>query len=447
MNNRAHWSGRLAFILAATGSAIGLGNIWKFPYITGVNGGGAFVLIYLFCIALVGLPILIAELFIGKEGQANVVDSFNNLEDKKSNWRITGFVGLSAAFLILSFYSVVGGWVLDFELRSLLMEFSGGTNAAKGVLSELFASPYRQSIGHTIFMLLTIGIVLGGVKNGLEKWTKLLMPALFILLALLFVNSLFLPGFKDALAFLFLPDFSKLESHSVLEAVGHSFFTLSLGMGVMITYGSYLKQKESLIKTAIMVAFLDTFIALIAGLVIFSIVFTYNLEPSGGPGLMFQTLPQLFSQMTGGSLLSIAFFLLVSFAALSSSVSILEVVVNYFEETKKVARKKATLIVGFVIYLLGFLTVFSTNILADFKIFGLSFFDLFDRISSSYLLPIGGLLISLFVGWKLSLPAAVKIVGEDRKIFAHALLWILRVIAPLAIVIVIVDFVMKHIGA
>lgn len=439
MGNRAHWSGRLAFILAAAGSAIGLGNIWKFPYITGINGGGAFVLIYLACIALVGLPILIAEIYIGQKGQSNAVASFEKLHKKNTFWAAPGYMGLLAAILILSFYSVVGGWVLDFGYRAFTFQFEGKSAAViSDMLGGLFSDPSRMAISHTIFMALTIGIVVGGIKNGLERWTKILMPALMVLLAILFVKSMSLDGFGKAVDFLFAPDFSKLSPASILEAVGHSFFTLSLGMGAMLTYGSYLDEKEDLVKTGLMVAFLDTFIALVAGLVIFSIVFSFDLEPGSGPGLMFATLPGLFVQLPGGNFMAIMFFLLVTFAALSSAVSILEVAVTYFSETKGISRNKMAVIAGGVIYVMGYFPLFSFNKLSDVKILGKNFFDLFDVIASNYLLPIGGLLIAMFIGWVLGKDAVKDIVKKDG--FATTgLLWLLRVVAPLAVFIILLN--------
>lgn len=436
---RAHWSNRIAFILAAAGSAIGLGNIWKFPYITGVNGGGAFVLIYLVCIVAVGIPILIAEMYIGQAGQKNVVESYEVLDKPKTKWRLPGWLGLLSAILILSFYSVVGGWVLDFEWRSLLGEFATENDEViKAKLSQLFANPTRQLIAHTVFMSLTVGIVLGGVRDGLEKWNRILMPTLLAILAGLFIYSCFLPGFGKSLDFLFSPDTSKLTVNGLLEAIGHSFFTLSLGMGAILTYGSYLSKNESLPRIALVVAAMDTLIALIAGIVIFSVVFSFDLEPGAGPGLVFSSLPLLFSKMTGGYLLSVAFFLLLSFAAMTSAVSILEVVVAYWHEKHHVNRKKAALLCGSAIYLLGLLTVFSTNELSDFKIFKMTFFDLFDHLTSSYLLPIGGLLISLFVGWRVGTKATEKIVGTPG-LLATGLTWVLRVLAPLAVLAILLQ--------
>ena len=436
----SQWSGRFAFILAAAGSAIGLGNIWKFPYITGENGGGAFVLIYLLCIALVGLPIFLAELYVGQKGGSDVISSFEKLDRPKTPWRLAGGFGLVSAVLILSFYSVVGGWILDFAYQSVTGQlFEGGEARIKGQLSTLLADPNRQILSHAIFMLSVMLIVLGGVKNGLERWNKILMPALLALLAWLLINAISLPGFGQAMSFLFSPDASKLTQDGLLEAVGHSFFTLSLGMGAILVYGSYLKSDQSLPKIAVTVAFMDTAIALIAGLVIFSVVFSYGLKAESGPGLIFATLPVLFSKMSGGHYLAMAFFLLVTFAAFTSAVSILEVAVSYWQNTFKLSRHKATLQCGLGIFSLGLLNVLSNNVLARFKIFGLTFFDLFDKLTSSYLLPLGGLVTCLFFGWKLGPKAMESFFSNPKGLPAQAFLWTARIFAPLAVIIILLQ--------
>lgn len=435
---RAHWGSRLAFVLAAVGSAVGLGNIWKFPYITGMNGGGLFVLIYLACILIVGIPIFIAELYIGQQGQKNVVEAFEELDRKKSPWRIGGFLGLLSAFLILSFYSVVGGWILDFELKSLFLEFSGKSDQEIGqMLSNLHADPLRQAIWHLVFLTATAGIVFKGVSRGLERFNKILMPALMFIIVGLFLYCFSLSGFENAIEFLFWPERDKISPSAVLEAVGHSFFTLSLGMGAILTYGSYLDKKESLVKVAFAVAFLDTLIALLAGVVIFSVVFSFNLEPAAGPGLIFSTLPSLFVRLPGGVFLAILFFLLVTFAALTSAVSILEVVVAYWSEKHGTDRRKTTIGAASIVFLTGLLCVFSMNIMSEVKIFGRTFFDLFDQLTAHYFLPIGGLIISLFYGWRLGKPAILRTIGPKKEIFSFCLLWTTRVVAPLAILLVL----------
>ena len=442
---RAHWSSRLGFLLAAAGSAIGLGNIWKFPYITGVNGGGAFVLVYLLCIAAVGIPIFLAELFIGQRSQRNAVAAFETMHRKGTPWRLAGWLGVLSAFLILSFYSVVGGWVLDFLFRSISNQFAGHTDEQiKGYLSVLFSDPLKQLFWHAVFMSATIGIVLKGLNQGIERWNKIMMPCLFLLLIALLIRSFFLPGFTEALRFLFSWDASRLSAKGLLEAVGHSFFTLSLGMGAMITYGSYLQKPDQLIRTAVSVAFLDTAVALMAGVVIFAIVFSFGIEPGAGPTLMFQTLPVLFHKLTGSYLISIAFFLLVAFAAFTSAISLLEVVVAYFVENWNFSRRNAAMLFGAIMYLLGVLSALSTNALGDFKILGLTFFDLFDKLTSSVFLPFGGLVISLFFGWVLGPKACETIrqgIGDGRKgqIVATGLLWVTRVLAPVGVFFMLVN--------
>lgn len=431
--SRAHWSNRLSFILAATGAAVGLGNIWKFPYIAGVNGGGAFVLLYLACVLMVGLPVFIAELYIGQKSQTNPVDAFNVLHRRKSPWRIIGWLGIFTAFLILSYYSVVAGWVLDFMTKSATNRFAGHSDAEiRNYLGELFADPRSQIFWHFVVMLLTTIIVMKGVKSGIERWNRILMPALLVLLTGLLIYSAFLPGAGKAMTFLFSPDFSKLTPKAVIEAVGHSFFTLSLGMCGMITYGSYLQPKEDVIKTAVAVSLMDTIVALMAGVVIFSAIFTFDLEPGTGPSLMFQTLPILFSKMTGGYFVALAFFSLVSFAAITSAIAILEVVVTYFIDHHGGDRSRVTIIAGFLVFTMGISCALSFNVLADFKMAGLTFFDLFDKMASHILMPVGGALVAIFLGWVLGERACQTIIKKSDlpDFFATGLLWTARVLAP-----------------
>lgn len=438
---RSRWSNQLGFILAASGSAIGLGNIWKFPYITGVNGGGAFVLVYLLCIAAVGIPILVAEVYIGKTSQSNAIKSFEKLDREGSPWRHAGLLGIVSAFLILSFYSVVGGWVLDYEFMALTGKLgSMPAEEMEGLLGSIRSSPGRMALTHTLFMVMTVLIVVGGISGGIERAAKILMPTLMVILVGLFIYAMTLDGFGKSMAFLFSPDFSKLTWGGVLEAVGHSFFTLSLGMGAMITYGSYMGEKQSVLKTAGLVAFLDTIIALIAGAVIFAVVFTFDQEPSSGPGLMFAALPALLAQLPGMWFLSSAFFLLVGFAALSSAISLLEVVVSYWTEARGWSRKKAAIVIGAVIWALGLLCALSLQEDTPLKIMDTSVFDIFDKATSKIFLPVGGMVISLYFGWVLGEKhlGAIFPAGKD-SIMAQGFLWTTRVIAPVAVVIMLVN--------
>ena len=439
---RSHWSGRLAFILAASGSAIGLGNIWKFPYITGENGGGAFVLAYLITILVVGFPIFIAEIFIGQKAQSNTIRAFDTVHGKSSPFKAVGAMGVLSAFLILSFYSVVGGWILSFEWAAVTGQFSQKSpQEISGMLGAVLGDPVRMLTWHTIFMALTAAIVVGGIAKGIERWSKILMPGFFILLVSLLAFATTLDGFGKAFAFLFSPDFSKLDGKALLEAVGHSFFTLSLGMGAMITYGSYLDKNENVVKTAAAVTFLDTFIALIAGLVMFSVTFTYNMEPGSGPGLMFSTMPTLFSQMGMGTVLLIAFFALVGFAALTSAISLLEVVVAYFVEEKNLSQKKATLIFSGIIWAVGILCALSFNVFKG----GVDFFDIFDKSTTNILMPLGGLLTAVFFGWVVPRSEIERIVGSNG-IFCTGLIWVSRIVGPTAVAIVMIFGLVDWLG-
>ncbi len=396
---RARWGTKVGFVLAAAGSAVGLGNIWKFPYIAGENGGGAFVLIYLVAIALVGFPIMIAELVIGRSTESSPVVAFEKMAGKQSNWKAVGWMGVITGFIILSYYSVVAGWSLNYFLMSLCdFLHDKSPEEINSLFGKLYTSGDMSIFWHAVFMLLTIGIVLGGVKSGIEKWSKILMPVLFAILVVLVVRSIFMPGFIRGVSFVFAPDTSKLTAAGVLEAVGHAFFTLSLGMGAMLTYGSYLNKKTDLVKASLVVCSLDTLIALMACLIIFPVVFSFGLEPSAGPGLVFKTIPVVFSQMTGGSLLAILFFALLAFAALTSAISLLEVVTSHFIDSFGWTRKKAVLIPGALIFLFGVPSALSGSggLFGSWEgVVGKNFFDTMDYLASNWMLPIGGLLMAV----------------------------------------------------
>ena len=439
-DHRPKWSGSIGFILAAAGSAVGLGNIWKFPYITGMNGGGAFVLIYLLCIALVGVPVLLSELYIGKTGQANTVKAYEKVHKKGSIWQIGGVISLTSAFLILTYYSVIGGWILHFEWQSILSIFNQYNDAQVAeTLGNLLNDPKEQIILHFIFCVLTTGIVYGGVQKGIERWSEILMPGLTVLLFILLIYSSFLPGFSQSLEFLFVPKFNQLTWSGVLEAVGHSFFTLSVAVGVMITYGSYLNKSENLPKMGFTIAILDTIIALTAGVIIFSAVFSYGIEINAGPTLIFESLPVLFNRMSGGYVIATSFFLLVSFTALTSTISILEVVVAFWVETFKTRRKATTIGVGLTVFILGIFNALSSNILSHIRIFGLSIFDFIDKLTSNIFLPSAGLITAIFIGWVLGPKAIRKITsGTGFEAYHYILLFSIRIIVPISISIILI---------
>ncbi|MFH2050642.1 MAG: sodium-dependent transporter [bacterium] len=430
---RGQWTGHLGFILAASGSAIGLGNIWKFPYITGEYGGGAFVLVYLICVVLVGLPLMVTEMIIGRRAQCNPVGAFQKLHKKGSMWKGVGWLGVASGFVILSFYSVVAGWALAYIFKAIA-GFSGTAEAIQGQFVELVVSPGNSILWHTLFMILCMGIVIGGVQKGIERWSKILMPALFIILLGLMLYGLFATtGGLAALSFLFKPDFHKLSAEGVLSAMGHAFFTLSLGMGAMITYGSYMRKDENLMKNAIVVSFLDTLIALMAGVAIFSLVFHYGMEPGQSVGLIFKTLPVLFAET--GPWVSIPFFILLSFAALTSGISLLEVVVSYFIDQRNWSRKTATMVMGGLIYLFGILSAVSAWTV-PFRGKDQSFFDIFDFISTNYMLPIGGFLTCLYIAWVMKDKDRSDEFGSKGPLY-KGLMFILRYVTPIALILVI----------
>ena len=405
---RAHWGSRVGFILAAAGSAVGLGNIWKFPYITGTNGGGLFVLIYLGCIAAIGLPIMIAEVMVGRRAQRSPVGAFQRLRGEETTWRIIGWMGVVAGFIILSYYSVVAGWAMNYALMSIGRAFDGkDPGQISAMFGTLYSSPGINLFWHAAFMVTTVAIVMGGVKKGIENWARVLMPTLFVLLLLLLINAFFQPGFGKAVRFVFEPNSDKLTPEGVLEALGHSFFTLSLGMGALLTYGSYLKKDDDIVPASFLVTGLDTLVALMACLILFPVIFSFGMQPSAGPGLVFASLPVAFSQMTGGMLLAIIFFVLLVFAALTSAISLLEVVTSTIIDQLGWTRRKATIVMGFAIFIFGVPSAlsgwgwFSENWTA---LFGKNFFDTFDYVASNWLLPLGGFFIAIFVGWVM--PAA-----------------------------------------
>ncbi|SIQ49990.1 sodium-dependent transporter [Marinobacterium stanieri] len=445
-SKRGFWSSRLAFILAATGSAVGLGNIWKFPYITGENGGGAFVLVYLICIAVVGIPIMMAEVLIGRRGGHSPVNSLRQITQRdKLNpaWKWVGAIGVLAGFLILSFYSVIGGWALSYVGTSAAGQFSGQTaDAVGGIFSGLLSDPMTLLSWHTLFMALVMVVVARGVSSGLERATSILMPGLFVLLLIMVGYAMTSGHFGEAVSFLFQPDFSKLTTSGVLVALGHAFFTLSLGMAVMMAYGSYLPKNVSIAKASVTVSVMDTGVALLAGLAIFPIVFANGMEPGAGPGLIFQTLPLAFGQMPMGTLFGTLFFVLLVFAAWTSGISLLEPLVEWLEEQKGMNRTVSTLIAGLVCWVLGIASILSLNLWSDvaplgmFAMFeGKTIFDLLDYLTANILLPLGGLLVAVLVGWFMSKQALQNELSLSEGGFN---LWYntLKFITPVAVLVV-----------
>ena len=400
---RETFSTGVAVFFATLGSAVGLGNIWKFPYLTGANGGGAFLLAYLLCVLLVGIPIMSCELYIGRKSRKNAVGAFKELNSAK-NWKVIGFMGVLSAFLIMFFYSSVAGWVYSYVFRALKGDFVGVTSATAATkFMSTLVGPLPPLVWQFIVLVVVSLILLAGVKNGIERITKTLMPVLFLLIIICDVRALKLPGASQGLNFLFHVDFSQLTGAVILTALGLAFFKLSLGMGTMITYGSYFTQNNNMLGTSVKVALADSLISILAGIAIFPAVFSFGMKPSGGPGLLFMTIPLVFSKIPFGSVLLVAFFFLTAIAATTAMISLVQVPVAYFMEEKGMGRTKAVLLTTGTMMVVGVLATLSvdpTSALGNIHILGQrGFFDSFDFVSSNILLPIGGLLIAIYIGY------------------------------------------------
>ena len=433
------WS-RWIFILATTGSAVGLGNIWRFPYITGENGGGAFVLVYLLCILFIGIPIMMAEVMLGRRGRQSPINTMRSLakdEGLHPAWAGLGWLGVMTGFIILSFYSVVAGWILDYIFRAGSGIFTTSTDEEIGeIFAKLLSNPEQLFILHTVFILLTIMVVSMGVKNGLERAVKYLMPMLFIMLVILVGYAMSTAGFGRGLTYVFTPDFSQLTREGLLEALGHAFFTLSLGMGAVMIYGSYMPQNASIAKTTLTIAFADTLVAILACLIIFPLVFTYELEPGQGPGLIFVTLPIVFGQMPYGELFGTLFFILVALAAWTSAISLLEPAVAWLVENRHLKRPFASALAGTTVWLLGIGSLLSFNEWSEAKLFDKTFFDTVDYLSSKIMLPLGGFLITVFVAWLISKKSVVDELNLGEGFIFRAWFFTVRYIAPTGVIVI-----------
>ena len=443
------WSSRMAFLLAAAGSAIGLGNIWKFPYITGQNGGGAFVLTYLVCIALVGIPVMMAEIMLGRRGRQSPINTLRTLaveEGGSRRWQYLGWGGVLAGFIILSYYSVIAGWALAYVFRAASGMFvAASPEQINAIFAALVADPERLLAWHTLFMAMTVIVVARGVRSGLERAVKFMMPALLIILLVLVGYAMNSGKFMDGYHYLFDADFSRLTGKGILIALGHAFFTLSLGMGAIMVYGSYLPQQVSIGRATVAIAVLDTVVALLAGLAIFPLVFASGLSPGEGPGLVFKTLPIAFGHMPGGTLFGTLFFILLVFAAWTSSISLAEPAVAWLVENHHMTRVKAVTWSGIAAWLLGIASVLSFNRWSGFAPLAVvpgfetkTVFDLLDFLASNILLPLGGLLIALFAGWVMSRASSAEELALGNLGYR---IWrfVLRYVAPLAILLVFLN--------
>ena len=442
-SSHGEWSSRTAFILAATGSAVGLGNIWKFPYITGENGGGAFVLIYILCVVFIGIPIMLAEVYLGKRGRLNPIASIKYISEKENrsrNWQVIGLIGILAGILILSYYAVIAGWTMAYSVRTAFGTLNNiDALGAATIFENLISDPERLLAWHTIFMIITAVVVAKGVKSGLESAVIRLMPALLVLLLALVIFSSIEGKFYDGLRFMLYPDFSQVTWKTVLIAMGQAFFSLSLGMGALMVYGSYLSSDISIPQTCVIVALLDTLVALLAGLAIFPIVLSSGLEMTQGPGLIFQTLTVAFAAMPGGQLFGTLFFILLIFAAWTSSISLIEPMIIWLIEKYNITRIRAAIIAATFAWIIGIGTILSFNIGAEIKIFNMTIFELLDYITSNILLPMGGIMITIFVGWLV----AKENIDIELKIKSNILRFIwyfsARIIAPIAVIFVMLN--------
>ena len=445
-SSNAQWSSRWAFIMAAVGSAVGLGNIWKFPYEAGQGGGGAFVMVYLLFVFAIGMPVLIAELSLGRRGQMSPIGSMRKIADaegKNKMWQLIGWSGVIGSFIVLSFYSVIGGWTISYMVDAATGSFAGIDKDGAGALfGSLLANEWLAIFWHAVFMGITIFIVARGVEGGLEKAVTVLMPALFVLLVVLVIYSAATADFSAALNFLFAPDFSKLTFDTTLQALGQSFFSLSLALGSIMTYGAYLNRDVNIGKSAAIIASADTGVAILAGLAIFPIVFAYGLDLGQGPGLIFATLPIAFGQMPGGTIVGTLFFGLLVVAAVTSAISLLEPSVSYLEEKTGKDRRKIAIIMGIVIFLVGILSSLSQgdNWVSSIKIAGYDILGIKDFLTNNIMMPIGGMFTAIFVGWFVSRKAMMEELAMEDSSFK---IWyfLVRFVCPFAIGIVFISII------
>ncbi len=445
---RDKWSSKVGFILAAAGSAVGLGNIWKFPYSVGTNGGGVFVALYILFLITIGCPLMLAAITLGRKTQKSVFGAYKSINHR---WSFVGALGVVCGFFILAFYSTVGGWVLYYFKSAITGKLNTtDPNILGDIFAQLMNSPKELIFYQCIFLIVTIVIVLKGISNGIEKASKIMMPALFVMLIIIAIRSITLKGSLEGIRFLFTPDFSKLNMDVAMNALGQMFFSLSIGMGVMVTYGSYLDKKVNILDTALMIPVIDTAVALIAGLATIPAVFALGFEVGEGPKLMFVKLPAVFASMPMGTLFCIVFFLLVIFAALTSSISMLEVAISYFVDEKKKDRVKSTLFIGLVIFLLGIPASLSMGPWENVSFIGkLNFFDLYDKLTSNILLTTGAFFLCVFVGWVLKTEEAIKEIESSNVTFTLAPVWsfLIKYIVPIAIFIILIsaykDFILS----
>lgn len=439
---RDNFGSSFGVLVAMAGSAVGLGNLWRFPYLVGTNGGAAFIIIYLAIVFILALPIMYSEFVIGRRAQANVYTAFKQLAPG-SKWGITGIIAIVCCVMIISFYSVVGGWTIDYMVKSITMQFSSDTSALGGLFEKTVTSSWQPVMYMAAFVILSGAILMAGVKDGIEKYSKVLMPLLFLMVVVIAVRSVTLPGADKGVEFLFKPDFSKVTANTFLDALGQAFFSLSVGFGIIFTYASYVKKDENVIKMSVQTALADTIFAIIAGVAIMPAVFSFGISVGQGPGLVFVTLPYVFSQLPLGSVIGFIFFFVLFIAAITSLISLMEVVVAFIIEVFNLSRRAALALLIAVILCLGTLCSLSQGVLSDVKILGNNFFDLFDKVSANILIPVGALLIVIFAGWKMKRADFIDEItsGGLHKInplYLKVILFSVRYVAPIIITIIMV---------
>ena len=442
---REHWGSKLGFLLAAIGSAIGLGVLWKFPYTVGQNGGGYFLIAFLLCVLVIGIPVFVAELLLGRHSQKAAILAFESLAPQKPFWKISGWLSVLSSFLIMSFYSVISGYGLSYVLMSLTKFYDGKSALEVAKTYELLASSGDISIlWHFLFTAITMSIVFSGVRKGIEFWSKIMTRALFVILFALFLFSTTLDGFKEAFEFIFYPRIENFHFSSVIEALGLAFFILSLGQGIMISYGSYMRKEDNIPFMSVIVGGSVIIVAILSAMVVFPVVFSFGFTPKAGPGLIFQTLPYLFSKLPFGLLLSIVFFILFVFTALTSAVAFIEVVATNLMELTKLTRKKAVLLVGTSTFLFGIPSALagSDSLFSEWKsIYGMNFLDNIDYLISIWIIPFAGLFTAIFVGWIMDHETAKQefLRGHGDKRLWYPWLFLIRYVAPILISIIILQ--------
>ncbi|MED4136275.1 sodium-dependent transporter [Priestia megaterium] len=440
MSQNEQWTSKLGFILASAGSAIGIGAIWKLPYVAGTSGGGAFFLLFILFTAIIGLPLLLAEFVLGRHTQKEAIRAYDAVAPG-SLWKGIGYLGVITCFILLSFYSVVGGWILQYIFASVTGQLNGVSDYGS-LFNSTIANPTSAVISQFVFLLLTIVVVARGIQNGIEKANKILMPALFILFIIIIIRSLTLDGAMEGVSFFLYPDFSKLTSQTILFAMGQAFFSLSVGVSVMVTYSSYLSKQQNLPKSAISISALNILISLLAGLAIFPAVFSMGVKPTEGPGLLFIVLPSIFEQLPFGIVFQTFFLALFLFATLTSAFSMLEIIVASLAKGEQHKRIKLSWISGLLIFVVGIPSALSYGLLSDVSIFGKSIFDAFDFLVSNILMPLGALLIAIFVPWKMKKDVLIEEFKHgSANVKRWFSLWLLaiRYIAPVLIVIVFLN--------